>query len=308
MLSVLSITLPIFLLIGLGYVSTASGVTTKDNIRGIGVFVLRFALPALIFRALSQRAMADILDLHYLAIYGLGSLGAFAAMFFTCRLADKGSVRVSAMSALGVSCSNSGFVGFPAAALVVGGPAVIALSMSMLIENIVIIPLALGLAESDDRKDSRLHEILIYVVRRLTRNPMVLAIVFGAAASAAGLKLPEPLFRAIDLMANASSAAALFGVGGALAGLKLNEVGADVGRIVAVKLVLHPLLIFAGVYFLPGLDQPLAKSMLIFASAPMLSAYPLIAQPYGFERKAAAALLGGTVLAFFTMTAVLAIL
>ncbi len=127
MLSVLSITLPIFLLIGLGYVSTARGVTTKENIRGIGVFVLRFALPALIFRALSTRSIADILNLHFLLIYGLGSLAAFAAMFWTCRLADKNSVRISAMSALGVACSNSGFVGFPAAALVVGGPAVVAL-------------------------------------------------------------------------------------------------------------------------------------------------------------------------------------
>jgi predicted permease len=308
MLSVLSITLPIFLLIGLGYVATALGVTSKENIRGIGVFVLRFALPALIFRALSTRSIADILNLHFLAIYGVGSLAVFAAMFWICRLVDKSSVRTSAMSALGVSCSNSGFVGFPAAALVVGGPAVVALSMAMLVENIVIIPLALGLAESDDRKDSRLHEILAYVIRRLTKNPMVLAIVFGAAASAAGLQLPAPIFRAIDLLANASSAAALFAVGGALADLALKEVGGDVGRIVTAKLCLHPLLIFAGVYFFPGLAPPLAKSMLIFASAPMLSAYPLIAQPYRFERKAAAALLGGTLFAFFSMSIMLAIL
>ena len=308
MVSVLSITLPIFLLIGLGYVATMRGLTTKENIRGIGVFVLRFALPALIFRALSQRAMADILDLRYLTIYGIGSLSAFAVMFFYCRIAESRSTRFSAMSALGVSCSNSGFVGFPAAVLVVGAPAVVALSMSMLIENLVIIPLALGLAESDGRKDSRRFQILVYVFRRLTRNPMVLAIVFGAAASAARLHLPEPLLRAIDLLANASSAAALFGVGGALAGLGLNEVDGDVGRIVAAKLCLHPLLIFAGLVLLPGLAQPLTKSMLIFAAAPMLSVYPLVAQPYQFERKAAAALLGGTIFAFFSMSAVLALL
>lgn len=308
MLSVLSITLPIFLLIGLGYVSTARGLTTKDNIRGIGVFVLRFALPALIFRALSQRAVADILNPKYLAIYGLGSLAAFAGMFFYCRLVEKSSVRISAMSAIGVSCSNSGFVGFPVAAMVVGPGAVVALSMTMLVENLVMIPLALGLAESQDRKDSKFHEMLFYVLRRLTRNPMVLAIVFGAAASAARLHLPEPLFRAIDLLANASSAAALFGVGGALAGLTLTGLGVEVGRIVALKLCLHPLAILAGVTLFPGLDPALAKSMVIFASAPMLSIYPLIAQAYGFERQAAAALLGATVFAFITMSAVVALL
>ena len=308
MFSVLSITLPIFLLIGLGHVATACGVTTKDNIRGIGVFVLRFALPAMIFRALSQRSVTDILDLRYLAIYGLGSLAAFAAMFFYCRLVGKRTTGVSALSAMGVSCSNSGFVGFPVAVMVVGAPAVVALSMSMLVENLVMIPLALALAEADNRKDSRLDEMLFYVLRRLTRNPMVLAIIFGAAASAARLHLPEPLFRAIDLLANASMAAALFGVGGALAGLTLTGVGVEVGRIVAAKLCLHPLMIFVGVCLIPGVAPPLAKSMVIFASAPMLSIYPLIAQTYGFERQAAASLLGATVFAFFTMSAVLVLM
>jgi hypothetical protein len=93
-----------------------------------------------------------------------------------------------------------------------------------------------------------------------------------------------------------------------LAGLALKGLGVEVGRIVAAKLLLHPLLIFVGVMLLPGLDPPLVKSMLIFASAPMLSAYPLIAQTYDFERQAAAALLGGTVFAFLTMSAVLALL
>lgn len=308
MFSVLSITLPIFLLIGLGYVSTTRGLTTKENIRGIGVFVLRFALPALIFRAVSQRNVVDVLNARYLAIYGLGSLVAFAVLFIHSRAVEKRSISTSAISALGVSCSNTGFIGFPTAALVVGGSAVVALSMSMLIENLVILPLALGLAVSEERKDSRLHEILFYVFRRLTKNPMVLAIFFGAVSSATRLQLPEPLFRAIDLLANASSPAALFGVGGALAGLSLKGLGVDVGRIVAGKLCLHPLLIFAGLYFFPGVAPPLAKSMIIFASAPMLSIYPLIAQSYKFERQAAAALLGATIFAFFTMSVVLAIL
>jgi malonate transporter and related proteins len=308
MVSVLSITLPIFLLIGLGYAATARGLTTKDNIRGIGVFVLRFALPALIFRALSQRNVGDILDLRYLSVYGLASLAAFASMFIYRRFVEKRSVGISAMSALGVSCSNSGFVGFPVAVMVVGGPAVVALSMSMLIENLVIIPLGLALAESEARRDSRLDEMLFYVFRRLTRNPLVLAIVFGAAASAARLHLPEPLFRAVDLLANASVAAALFAVGGALAGITLKGLGVEVGLIVAAKLCLHPLLVFAGLHLFPGVAPPLAKSMVIFASAPMLSIYPLVAQNFGFERQAAAALLGATVFAFLTMSAVVALL
>jgi predicted permease len=308
MFSVFSITLPIFLLIGLGYAATARELTSKDNIRGVGVFVLRFALPALIFRSLSQRNLVDILNLHYLAIYGLGSLGAFAAQFVYSRMVSKRRMAVAALSALGSSCPNSGFIGFPIAAMMVGGSAVVALSLGMVIENLILIPLALGLLESEKRKGGRLYEMLFFVFRRLTRNPLVLAILLGGGASAMRLHLPQPLFRAVDLLADASGAAALFAVGGALAGIKLQGLGRDLSGIIAAKLCLHPLLVFIGLMLAPGLDPNLAKAMIIIASSPMLSILPLIAQNYEFEQQAAATLLGGTIISFFTMSAVLAML
>jgi predicted permease len=305
MSSVISITLPIFLLIALGYAATLKGVTTKDNIRGIGVFVIRFALPALIFRALSQRTVHEIMDAKYLTAYALGSLISFATLFVFTRYAQKKGIASSALAGLGVSCSNSGFVGFPIAAMVVGQNAVVALSLTMIVENVMMLPLALGLAESESRREEPLHRILFFVFRRLTSNPMVLAIIAGAAASLLDWKPPAALFRAIDLLANASSPAALFAVGGALAGLSLKGLGLDVGRIVGAKLVFHPLAVGGMLLLFPSMDPDFKKAMIIFAASPMLSIYPLVAQPYGEEGRAAAALLGGTFFSFFTISALL---
>ncbi len=46
-----------------------------------------------------------------------------------------------------MSASNSGFIGYPVAAMVLGSPAAMFLALNMLIENLLIIPLALTLAE-----------------------------------------------------------------------------------------------------------------------------------------------------------------
>jgi predicted permease len=305
MSSVIPITLPIFLLILVGYASTRWGLTTKDNIRGIGVFVIRLALPALIFRALSQRALNEILDAKYLTVYALGSLIPFGVVFVFSRFLQKKGTAASAIAALGSSASNSGFIGFPIAAMAIGPSAVVALSLTMIVENILMIPLGLGLAESEARKGDPAHEILFFVFRRLTRNPMVLAIIAGVAASLLSWTPPAPLFKAIDLLANASTAAALFAVGGALAGLSLSGLGLDVGRIVCAKLFLHPLAVVAAMALFPSIDPAFKKAMIIFAASPMASIFPLLAQPYGEERPAAAALLGATFFSFFTLSALL---
>lgn len=302
MSTILGITFPVFLLIGVGWAATATGITTAANIRGIGVFVIRLALPAMLFRALSQRPIAEWLDLRFLSVYAVGSLIAFSVVFFSARLFGGRSMSDGAMMALGSSSSNSGFIGYPIAALVIGPDALIALSMTLAVENLLIIPLGLGLAESEQRSAEPIHRILFFVARRLTRNPMILGILAGGAASILGWQPPAPLGRAINLLADASTAAALFAIGGALASLRVTSLGWDLGGIVAAKLLLHPLGVLAALFVLPAPAPEFEKAMVIFAASPMLSVYALIAKPYGHERRSAAALLGATSLSFLTLT------
>ena len=308
MLSVLAVTFPVFLLIVVGYVATISGVTSAANIRGIGVFVIRLALPAMLFRALAERPIMQLLDARYLSVYIAGSLAAFAVVFLVTRLVAGRGMADGAMAALGSSSSNSGFVGYPIAALVVGPDALVALSMTLVVENLVMIPLGLGLAESEKRATEPVHRILFFVARRLTRNPMMLGIVAGGLASVFEWMPPAPIERAVDLLANASTAAALFAIGGALATLRATSIGLDLVGIVAGKLLLHPLAVWAAMHLLPAPATSYQKAMIIFAASPMLSVYALVSQPYGLDKRGAAALLGATSLSFPTLTLLLAFL
>lgn len=308
MIDVISITLPIFILITLGYASTRFGATTSSDIRTLGAFVIRFALPALIFKSLSQRPFAEIANTDYLVAYTLGSVAVYAAMFALARAVQPGDIAANALQALGSSASNSGFVGYPVALMFVGPAASVALALSMITENVLIIPLALTLAEIGRHAGKSFSSVFVHLIGRLVRNPLIIAIALGAAASLAGLKLPAPVVRSIDMLAMASGALALFAVGGALVGLKVGGVMRDVGQIVAGKLVLHPVAVFAALLLAPGLDPNLRKAMLILASAPMLGIYPLLGRAYGQEHVGAAALMAATALSFLTMSALLLIL
>jgi len=77
MLAILGITTPIFLLIGLGYIARWSGIIQRDQMQGVGVFVLYCALPALVIRALTQQPLEEVFKLNYLVAYGLGSIAVF---------------------------------------------------------------------------------------------------------------------------------------------------------------------------------------------------------------------------------------
>lgn len=303
MLDVLSVSLPIFLLIVLGFVVTRLGAVTPADIRALGAFVIRFALPALIFRSLAQRPFAEVADPRFLFVYTLASAAVFAAMFALARALRRGDVAADAIQALGSSVSNSGFIGYPVALLAVGPAASVALALCMVTENIVVIPLALALAESAGHAGKSFASIFLHILGRLARNPLIIAIALGAAASLVGLRPPAPVARSIDMLAAASAPVALFVIGGTLVGRELGGVFADVGRIALGKLMLHPAAVFVALLLAPGLAPDLRKAMLIFASAPMVGVYPLLGKPYGQERVAAAALLVATGFSFLTMSA-----
>jgi predicted permease len=307
MADVFSITTPIFIIIFFGYSTTRLYIINKSDIRILGAFVIKFALPALILRSLSQRTFSEIVNADFLSVYAIASLSVFFLAFVVARMLGKSST-ASAMQALGSSVSNSGFIGYPVAVLVLGPPAVIALALAMMVENILMIPLALVMAESGRNHGQNLSGIFCSVIHRLVTNPLIIAISIGTGISLSGLKLPVPLFRAIDMLAMASGAVALFVVGGTLVGLRVRGMVADVGRIVVGKLFLHPAAVFITLLFVPQIDPNLKKAMLIFSSVSMFTVYPLMGQPYGHEDICAAALMVATTMSFLTISTLLLIL
>ncbi|MEJ8823660.1 AEC family transporter [Variovorax humicola] len=306
MLQTLAITGPIYLVIALGFLAGRFGIFSKLDMRVLGTYVVRFALPALVFTALSQRPVSEVMNGRYVLGYAVGSLTVMLAAFgWGWRWQGK-SFTLSALCGLGVSSSNSGFIGYPIAILVAGpASAAVGLAMCMLVENLLMIPLTLVMADSGHAGGGRWYRILVQSLIQLARNPVILAIVGGFVVSLTGIPITGVLARTINMLAMSSAAVSLFVIGGTLVGLKTKGMRRDVTAIALGKLMLHPLAVGLMMWLVPPDDHTLRAAAVVFAATPMLSIYPILAQKYGFEDMCAAALLLATVLSFLTISVIL---
>ena len=306
MLEVLSVTGPIYLVIALGFASVRLRLFRPDDLRTLGKFVLHFALPALLFNALARSPVASILDPAYLAAYAASGVAVMLGAFAWERRVRRRDAPASAIIATGMSFPNLAFVGYPIIVPLLGATGAVAVAISFVVDNLLILSLSFALAGGGIAAESRARA-LARTLAATGRNPLIVAIVAGFAVALAGIALPAPVTRTIDLFAGASTAVALFVVGGSLVGLQVRGMVRDVSAIAIGKLVVHPL-VAAGFATVLPLDPAMRVACIACACMPMVSIYPILAQKHRLEGLAAAALLVTTVASFVTINAVLALI
>jgi len=302
MTAVLSVTAPIYLLIAAGFASVLLGRLAPTDMRVLGRFAAKFCVPALLFRALANQSIESVWHTDYVVVYACGSLVALTTIITVSRIGLRRPWSLAVMQGLGSSGSNSSFIGYPIVHQVIGPTAGIALALCTVVENLLVMPLALILADSGDAS-KRPRDLLVATATGIIHNPMILAIGLGMVVSALGWAMPPVLDRAVALAAAAAPPTALFVIGGSLVGLRLAGMKGDLALVATGKLVLHPLCVLLVGLVLPIDDPKLYVCAVLFAAMPMLSIYPVLAQRYGHDRLCAAALLAATVGSFVSITA-----
>lgn len=301
---ILAITGPIYILIALGFGAVRLRLLATAELRALGVFVISFALPALLFKALSPRPLGALIDPDALFAYTLASLLMAGLGIGLTVFVKRRGLQEGAMLAMGMAVSNSAFVGLPIAQPLFGAAASANLAIYLVVESMIMLPLLLTVAEIGGSGRGRLGQVLRNVIGNLVRNPMIVAIVAGVACAALAVRIPLPLARAVDMLATASAPVALFYIGGTLASLSVRGMAGSIGVIMAGKLGGHALVVFLLLLALPGLDPALKAALVLNACMPMASIYPIVAQKYGQQGIAAAALVATTVASFLTISAV----
>ena len=311
MLNILSITGPIYLLILIGYLATRSGFFARSDMQVIGRYVINLAIPALLFKVSSERALGEIFNPTYLLAYLAGSLVMVGGGYWWSRRIKRYSATVATFNALGMSCSNSGFIGLPILLLFLEPVAGICFALNILVENLVILPLILALAEHSRGGDLPWYRLFFRTMARLAVNPLIIALCAGVAISVSPIELPVVITRTVDLLALSCAALSLFFIGGTLVGVHYKGNVSRISAIVVGKLIFHPLAVFLSILLvpilgLPTLDGPMAAGAIICAAVPMLSIYSILALKYGEEEICSAATLITILISFFTLNLLLA--
>ncbi|OIQ33284.1 MAG: transporter [Alphaproteobacteria bacterium MedPE-SWcel] len=313
MAAILAITFPIYAILGLGYVFVRRGIFSSRDIKSLGSFVFNLALPGLIFTTIAQRDPVEVFQAAYVLPYLVGGLLNIAVAFCLFTLRGFDPMR-RAVGVMGSTCPNNGFVGYPVMLLAFPDIAGVVLTLNLVVETLILIPVCLMLMEAA-ASDSvqplapRLWKILSNVVKM----PTMIALIAGLVVAVLHLPLPAPFFHFTDMLAAAAGAVSLVVIGGSLAGLPLHGNKSLAIQATIGKLLIHPALValVAAVAILTGLldiSPEIRAALILSAAMPMFTTYTIFAQARGHEGAASLASMLATVLAYFTLNGLLWIL
>lgn len=304
MLHILTITSPIYLIIALGYAIVRLNLMQKPEIRAMGRFVFMIGMPALLFNALTQNYSGVEIDWNYVLVYAIGSMATMWGVILYARRVRKSEVVPAGIQGMAAAAANTAFIGFPVLVQLIGPLAGIGLAMCMIVENILIMPVALAYADSGKAK-GRAGAALMHSLASLVRNPLLWGLALGLLFNMLGWSLPAVPERMVQMLAQIASPLALFVVGGSLVGLRLGHQLRDVFSVVGAKLFVHPALVAVALLFFPSIDRTLAVAAVVFAAMPTAALVTVLAQRHQQDSFTAGVLLVGTTLSFITITLLL---
>lgn len=292
----------LFALIGLGVLVARLGILDAAGTGQLSSLVVNVTLPAAIFVAVAGELSAELLASAPLVLVlgvGLGAL-TYAAGLGVARLTGMPPTR-RGVYAFAAGCTNTGFLGLPLIAAVLGPTALVTAVLYDFTTTINIY--TFGVAGLDRGGPD---------VRRLVRNllnPMFLALVLGMAWALAGLPLPPFLQRLLGLTGDATTPLAMIALGQMLyAGRRGARVdGRELGVLAFIRLVASPALMLGAVWALPMPDVTRAVCVLQ-AGMPAAMLTAILARQYGAdERLGLAASLGTTLGSLVTLPALVAL-
>jgi malonate transporter and related proteins len=309
-MTILTTILPLFAIIATGFGITKTGYYPARHMIALGDLVMRVALPSLILLAVVNARPEERLNPTIILAYAAGSLVWFGIVLVSTLRLFKFSIGQSAIVALGSSSSTSGYLGYPVAFALFGTIASTTLTQCVIAENVIMLPLALLLAESNQDVSLAKPKLFFrYLILQLLKNPLLIAALLGLVFANSGFLLPLPVSKALEFLSQMTGPAALLVVGMTLADLPMQrkELWGAVG-IGLNKLLGHPLVIAAVFWLLPGLSAQQRNCIVIFAAVPMLTILPVFGQKVGLAPLAALALLVAVAICPLTIPVILSMI
>ncbi|MDP5306475.1 AEC family transporter [Paracoccus spongiarum] len=313
MSALFTIILPVFLVIGFGYLVAWRGWFGEAGVDGLMRFAQNFAVPTLLFASMARLDLgaefrAPLLLAFYagaFASYGAGWAG--AKYLFGRSPADCVSI--------GFAClfSNTLLLGVPITERAFGPDALAGNWAIISIHSPLLYTFGITAMEFTRARGSGLSvgTVALRALSGVLRTPLVIGIACGLVMNLlmqAGLVMPAGFWAAVDMVARAALPAALFGLGGILHRYRPEGDMTTIALCCAASLLLHPAITY-GLGHLSGLDTAgMRSAVLTAAMAPGVNAY-LFANIYGAARRVAAStVLIGTAVSVLTVWMWLAVL
>jgi malonate transporter len=298
MSALLDVILPVFLLIGAGYLAARFGALSASAVDGIMTYAQSFALPVLLFRAIATLDLSAAYNIGLMASFYIGAFASFAAIFAAARWGFGRNLPESVAAGFAAYFSNTLLLGVPiterayGAEALAGNFAIISIHAPLLYTCGIV---AMVLAQAKDTPAQGAIALAQSAIKNIFTQPLVIGILCGFALNLSGLPMPNVLDSATEMLARSGIPAALFGLGGVLLRFSPQGEARLIALVVAASLILHPAITYALARGIFALDTAALRSATLTAAmAPGVNAY-MFAHMFGLGRRvAASAVLIGT--------------
>ena len=255
---------PLFVLVFVGYAILKWGGWNKAAADALAKFVFSIALPAMLFRLMSGFASLPPVDVRLLAAFFGGCLIVFVlGRLLSARLFRLDGVSQSVF-ALGGVFSNNVLLGLPLTRTLLGDGAMPSAALVVVFNALTLWTLVTVSVEWA-RHGAPTLAGFGKTARGVLTNPLVAAILSGTVFSLTGLALPALIDQPLKLLGDAALPLSLIALGMGLAEFGVREGWQQSVAISALKLVVHPLVVW-GLAVLLGLPEMETKAVVLLAS------------------------------------------
>ncbi len=296
---------PVFLLVALGYFVKRINVINENFVDVTSKFVFNVSLPALVFINIAEIDLSTAIDLKQIIYIYAATLLSFLVVWLVAIPFIKDAKNQSVF-VQGAFRSNFAIVGFAIISKLFGsyalGKAAIVLAFILPLYNVLAV-IVLTVPFRKERK-LNLKSTLIEIVL----NPLIVAVIVGLPFSYLKIKIPSVLNLTAGFLAELALPLALVGIGGSLNLQNIKKASGLAFTSSAIKVILIPLFLTLGSYYLGFRGLDLGIMFILFACPTAIVSF-IMAEAMGANSKLAGNIvLISTVASVFTIATGIVIL
>jgi malonate transporter len=312
-LHVLTILVPTFFVLALGYIAGRYRYFDGERSRGLTELVLDFALPSALFIGIVTSSHQELLQATPLfQAFFLVFLPLYAIVFVATRSIFRQATGASSIAALLVTFPSTSFFGASVVGGLFGASSDVSIAISVIIATGMFVPLTIcllegaktivndrskphGLKENSSRdiagtRKGDLASTIAQSVLNTIKKPLVWAPFLALAISFLGIGVPEVAISSLNLIGSATS-----GVGIFVAGLTLAAYRIKISRIIIFNVLLKSLIqptLMIGIIAILGVKGIFASEAIILCVLPSAVLPVLLATRYQiYESEASSTLI-----------------
>lgn len=306
MIDVLNLALPFFGLIFIGFACGKLKQIPDTALAWMNFFIVYVALPALFYRILAQTPLEQLARVDFVFATTLSTFWAFAVAFAIGMAIRHGRIDESTIAGLAGGYGNIGYMG-PGLALATLGPeAAVPVALIFCFDTLLLFSLVPFLMALAKPQQMSVGATAVEVVKRIVLHPLMIATAVGVASAAVHFQPPVALDRLMQFLQNAAAPCALFTLGVTVALRPLKKMPWEVPFTTAVKLVLHPLLMYLLLSLFGPFDETWVYTAILMAALPpALNVFVFARQYDTWVEQASSAVLVGTLVSVVTLTSVM---